>query len=102
MPTKEECEELVKMCIWTWTAKGGQNGYQVTGPNGNYIFLPAAGLRTYVNNSSFRDVGLNGLYWSSTPHYADSYSYKLSFNSDNHEVSWSDRPCGFSVRPVTK
>lgn len=41
MPTTEQLAELLNYC--EWDAVDG--GYIVTGPNGNYIFLPAAGYR---------------------------------------------------------
>ena len=41
MPTKEEAQELIDKCTWDFTG----TGYKVTGPNGNSIFLPAAGYR---------------------------------------------------------
>lgn len=43
LPTRKEWEELLKSCSWSWTTWNGTYGYQVTGPNGNWIFLPAAG-----------------------------------------------------------
>ena len=46
MPTKAEQDELRNNCTWTWTTLNGVDGYRVTGPNGNSIFLPAAGFRT--------------------------------------------------------
>lgn len=41
MPTKDEVVELVEECSWEYVATEGRNGYRVTGPNGNSIFLPA-------------------------------------------------------------
>lgn len=41
MPTKAQLNELMTKCTWDFTGKG----YKVTGPNGNSIFLPAAGYR---------------------------------------------------------
>ena len=63
MPTMDELEELIKQCSRTWTEQNGVNGYKFTGPNGNSIFLPAAGFR---NGSSLSAVGIAGHYWSST------------------------------------
>lgn len=60
LPTKEQFEELKNKCQWSWLG----NGYRITGPNGNSIFLPAAGSRTYDNKSVF-GVGSTGNYWSS-------------------------------------
>ena len=41
MPTTFELAELYLYCTWEFIG----NGYKVTGPNGNSIFLPAAGYR---------------------------------------------------------
>ncbi len=41
MPTTAELAELLNYCEWEFTG----TGYKVTGPNGNSIFLPAAGYR---------------------------------------------------------
>ena len=61
MPTMVEQEELRNNCFWEWTTVNGVNGYNVIGPNGNSIFLPAAGCRygTYVYN-----ICSSGYYWS--------------------------------------
>ncbi|WP_455162335.1 hypothetical protein [Tannerella forsythia] len=47
MPTKEEIRELLDHCTWNWTTQDGVNGCEVKGPNGNSIFLPAAGYRWF-------------------------------------------------------
>jgi hypothetical protein len=41
MPSTAELQELIDKCEWEFTG----TGYKVTGPNGNSIFLPAAGYR---------------------------------------------------------
>lgn len=53
MPNKGEALELVERCTWTPKTQNGVAGYQVTGPNGNSIFLPASGYygSTYLNHS---------------------------------------------------
>ena len=43
MPAEEELYELLRDCLWQWFTINGVNGYKVIGPNGNSIFLPAAG-----------------------------------------------------------
>jgi len=45
LPTADLFEELFRLCKTEWTEMDGVNGYKVTGPNGNSIFLPAAGKR---------------------------------------------------------
>lgn len=63
MPTKAECEELKDRCTWTWSTVGGHEGYKLKGPNGESIFLPAAGYRF---GADVDDAGTYGGYWSSS------------------------------------
>lgn len=98
MPTFGEWQELLNNCTWTWTTRNGVNGYQVKGPNGERLFLPAAGNRWDGNTLN---VGSYGYYWSSSlfedrPYYA----WYLGFNSVDVGWSYNDRDDGFSVRPV--
>lgn len=100
LPTRAECQELKDNCTWTWTTQGGHNGYRVTGPNGNSIFLPAAGLRSW---KLLRDAGSWGRYWTSAP-YEDIYygSCDLYFTGSSRHVGWNCRHCGQSVRPIAE
>lgn len=99
LPTKTECVELIDRCTWTWMTQEGHNGYKVTGSNGNFIFLPAAGYR---NGSSLYGAGTLGNYWSSTPYGSNAQSaYYLCFNSGDHYVFCYYR-FGRSVRPVSE
>ena len=100
LPTKKELEELEINCKWEWTTVNGKNGYKVTGPNGNSIFMPAAG---YLNWSSLYFAGEYGFYWSSTPYGSDDeYAFGLEFNSSGRSVRWLYRGYGRSVRPVSE
>ncbi len=100
LPTKAEMEELKNNCTWEWTVQGGKNGYKVTGPNGNNIFLPAAGDRY---GSSLGYAGEYGYCWSSTPYEGNSnYACSLFFYSSNQFVNWYYRYLGQSVRPVAE
>lgn len=96
MPTGDEWEELINKCKWTWTGKG----YRVTGPNGNSIFLPAAGYR---RGKDLYGIGSRGCYWSSslTPH-SSSHAYDLSFFSDQFLRVYNRRNSGLSIRPVSE
>ena len=99
MPTNAEFEELCNKCTWTWTSQGGHKGCKVTGPNGNSIFLPAAGWRSGTDRLF---VGVDGYYWSST--LGSSYSRcarDLFFGSSRHYTDYDNRRYGRSVRPVT-
>ena len=98
MPTFEELNELLTKCTWTWMSQNGIDGYKVTGPNGNSIFLPAAGYRS---GSSLNDAGGYGYYWSSTPHESNSdIAVSLGFSSGYHYMGNYYRYYGRSVRPV--
>lgn len=93
LPTKEQWEELNNSCTWEWTG----SGYNVTGPNGQTITLPAAGGRDC--DGDVYDVGSDGHYWSSTPY--DSFdAWYLYFNSGGHYMYRYYRCYGRSVRLV--
>ena len=98
MPTDEEFTELREKCKWTWSTQSGVNGYIVKGPNGNTIFLPAAG---YIGMSGLGDAGLSGYYWSSSLNASVSYNaYSVYFRLSNVRSHDGHRDCGLSVRPI--
>ena len=103
LPTKEEFNELRQKCKWQWTTQNGKKGYKVTGPNGNSIFLPAAGYR-YGSSLCLAEEYVDYVdYWSSTPSESDDdYAYGLGFGISNHDVDWHNRYFGQSVRPVSE
>ena len=39
IPTKNQMQELINKCTWEWTQINSVNGYKITGPNGNSIFI---------------------------------------------------------------
>ena len=98
-PTKEDFEELVNNCTWVLTTVNGVNGYEVTGPNGNSIFLPATG---YYDGKNVNNDGNSGEYWSSTPHKDTEYSYYLCYAGGNYYTFYNCRYVGRCVRPVKK
>lgn len=99
LPTKKEFEELKERCKWQWTTQGGKKGYKITGPNGNSIFLPAAGYRSDVSLYEIKDA--RGRYWTSTPdeNYNNS-SYAMFFSNNEYHTYKQLRSDGFTVRPV--
>ncbi len=100
MPTKAEYDELVAECRWEWTTQDGTNGWNVTGPSGNHIFIPVAG---YYYGDTLYDAGDYGCFWSSTPYEDDTYrAYGFFLFSDGYETGWDTRICGFPIRPVTE
>ena len=98
IPTNDEIQELIDKCTWTWTTQDGVKGYEVKGPNGNSIFLPAAGVR---GGSELDNAGKWGYYWSSSLNAAYSYyAHNLLFDSGKHDLNDNNRHYGFTVRPV--
>ncbi len=102
MPTSAEYQELITECTWTWDANN--NGYVITGPNGNSIFLPGTPYKykAYTWGSATEDC----LYWTSTlgttsrlsAFYLDAKNgNQPSVEEDNQYVP---RLCGMPVRPV--
>lgn len=97
MPTVDEIQELKENCTWLWTTQDGVNGHQVDGPNGNAIFLPAAGSR---DGSVLKYAGSAGSYLSSS---LDTDSYRdraLDFWGTSVKVGLTRRDIGITVRPV--
>ena len=97
MPTLEEMNELYNNCTHEWTSQNGANGLLITGPNGNSIFLPAAGSHS---DSSLDKAGFSGCYWSSSLEPGDDFPWFFLFASDDYDVGLTNRYYGFSVRPV--
>ena len=97
MPTEAEQQELCDNCTWTWTTLNGVNGYRVTGPNGNSIFLPAAGYRY---GTEVYSRGSAGYYCSSSLLSYPIEAYYLCFYSSDYVWSSYNRYYGLTVRPV--
>ena len=110
-PKSNEWEELITRCVWKWCQYRNENGiivkgYEITGPNGNVIFLPANIFNgKYVNG---------GGYQCSTPHpktntYATNSiaSNMLAFSHKKYCMGWyvyikaNGITCGFPIRAVT-
>ena len=99
MPTTEQQRELYETCSSVWTTQNGVNGRLFTGPNGNTLFLPAAGYRW---GESLNDAGSYGFYWSRALYSSDpSDAYFLGFCSGGWS-GWSIyyRGYGHAVRAV--
>ena len=98
MPTLAEQDELRNKCTWTWTTKNGVKGYTVTGPNGNSIFLPAAG---YCSGTGVERRDSYGHYWSSSLDGGYSnLANGLYFSDSVYDWSYNVRYLGRSVRAV--
>ena len=99
MPTWVQLQELDENCSSVWTTLNGVNGRLFTGPNGNTLFLPAAGR--LWGDESLNYVGFSGYYWmrtlrSSTPGSA----FYLNFYSGGVADLIYGRCRGLTVRAV--
>ena len=97
LPTLTEIKELLDNCTWTEETHYGVKGFLVTGPNGNSIFLPAAG---YQRATTREEVGECGYYWTSIVN-ADMPSSAYNLNFKGYSANWTaSRAYGFSIRAV--
>ena len=96
LPSAEQFRELFTSCTKEWTTVDGVAGYKLTGPNGNSIFLPAAGSRT-VNDVT--EAGAMGYYQTGSL-AADKYSVAYNFSNSNNSRINAPVYQALSVRPV--
>lgn len=95
MPSVGHLKELM-MCKHEWTQVDGVNGYLFTGPNGNTLFLPAAG---YGLIGPVKE-GMWSMYWSSTKE-RDRFTFALvsTTNEIGNIFGW-EQYIGRSIRPI--
>ena len=90
MPSSIELNELYSKCKWEKSVLNGQEGWKVTGPNGNSIFMPG-----------YEKGERGGGIWSRDgSFYCEEDAYCLSYNSFNPYYHKSKRFYSFTVLPV--
>ena len=101
MPSIVQWQELYGNCTIQWTQKNGVNGQLVTGPNGNVLFLPAAGGRL---DDSLNDAHSFGNYWSRTLDSSTSNeTYIRYFESGDWSSDYPGSRChGYTIRAVSE
>lgn len=101
MPTIDEFEELFTECKKEWVEDTENHvaGYKFTGPNGNSIFLLAAGTRTQGNASG---EGLNGYYLSGSINATDN-RFAMAYSFDQNVARRTSTPVyqALAIRPVS-
>lgn len=99
MPSADEFEELFQNCEVEWTEVNGVKGCQFTGPNGNSIFLPAAGSRT---GNTVTEEGVKGLYLTGSVNPSKSeFAISYEFANGSNDKTTTPRFQALSVRAVT-
>ncbi len=106
LPKGAAMVELLEECKVEWNDQ--KKGLDITGPNGNSIFLPAAGY-VFPGETVVADDEFFGYYWTRMAYIPNSDSYAgisqayaryLGFYSGNVLPSdYYNRSGGFSVRP---
>lgn len=98
-PSLDDMTELGNNCTWTSTTVNGINGNLVKGPNGNTIFLPAAGTR-WEERLNVANSRLT--YWTNELSSDFDYAYHYWSWDNSPNMSTASRAFGYSVRPVCK
>lgn len=102
MPTKADCEELLKECTWQLVNRGVIKGYEVTGPNGNSIFLPLTGRYggdTQNYEARYRTSDAEMLNGDSYDDYS-TIIMELQKNFEDTEIDYVGGASGHPIRPV--
>lgn len=101
MPTLDEMQELVEKCSWESSTLNGTEGFVVTGPSGNSMFLPCAGAAV--------DGGTFACYWTAQSVSGDGYrAYILNVVKGDDGQSATPyivkdmRWMGLPIRPVMR
>ena len=97
MPTYDQINELFSQCTQEWKETNGVYGRLFTGPNGNTLFLPAAG---YPGSESLRSADSVGNYWSRTLGFEPYCAYMICFYLEGEQRYSLDRLYGLNVRAV--
>ena len=99
MPTNDELTELRTSCTWEAMTKDGVKGIQVTGPNGNSIFIPLGGSYNTFDDQ-LNSVGNHGWLYSSTRASADNQAREIGISSSGGAQTSCSRCLGLNIRPV--
>lgn len=111
LPSVNEVKELIKKCTWTWVVSDKLIGYKITGPNGNSIFMVAAGyygkvtdFKSVVVNGKTGDdfigVGLEGYYMTNSEY--SSFIDVLRFTEKKKTTKMYPREAKYLIRCVEK
>ena len=88
MPSADDFEELFQKCTIEWTTNNGVAGCTFTGPNGNSIFMPAAGSRS---GNTVTEEGVKGLYLTGSVN-ANKTDFAISYEFANGSYAKTTTP----------
>ena len=96
-PDKEDVQELLDECEWTWTNLNGAAGFSVKGPNGNTMFLPAAGAKS---GDAFSGLGSLAYYQTASKNGQQTWVLQSS-STDKKIIEALLSSEGYPIRPVS-
>lgn len=90
LPSKDNMEELIKYCKWSWSGWCAHSQYYtVTGPNGNSIVFPMDGA-VLVEDEERYGVGQSAYFWTTTHDilnlYREYYGEQRELEKDKIQV----------------
>lgn len=88
IPSADQVDELMTKCKWQWTTKKGMKGFNIIGPNGHSIFMPAAGFK---HRKTVNEYGKECHYWSGDLLSTDRKEsfMKYFYRNDNSYMDWT-------------
>lgn len=110
-PTREEFNELLNNCTYSWTSKNGVNGYLFTGKNNATMFLPASGFKMYTEGYGFSNVQSGGtwlMYWTTNSSGSTwegqgfAYAFQGSSESVTTNGTYNITVTGATIRPISR
>ena len=106
MPTHDEQVELATKCSWSTVTVNGTVVFKVTGPNGNYIYLPKTGWAPYYDGyTGNAQLTSSGFYWSSNTYNTsnETMCYVLSYDGStvSYNGSYNISAIKMAIRPVS-
>jgi len=100
IPTAAQWQELINNCTWTKTTKNDVNIWEITGPNGNIIYLPVNGC--IIDNSVVNDKYKNSTYYWTANNYSSNVSKAQSFKAVTiQEIYIIYKRTGVGIRAVS-
>ena len=106
LPTHDEQVELATKCSWSTVRVNGTEVFKVTGPNGNYIYLPKTGWAPcYDGYTGETQVTASGFYWSSNTFESsnETLCYALSYDGSTliYNNGYNISVVKMAIRPVS-
>jgi hypothetical protein len=95
LPSEMQVVELIGNCKWEWQDE--HSGYLITGPNGNTMFLPAAGC---VIGNGIKYEKQFGYYWTGESSSANNFAKELLFGRGQINIESGRKNVGRSIRAV--